>query len=57
RWEALCNIMNQRVTVDQSLGSLLQGTVVGLDTDGALRVQTESGAVERVIAGDVRPVG
>lgn len=52
RWEQLCPILNQRVTVDADL----VGTVVGLDTDGALRLQLETGAVERIVVGDVRPV-
>ncbi|WP_303723075.1 biotin--[acetyl-CoA-carboxylase] ligase [Malonomonas rubra] len=52
RWEALCDLMNQRVQIDQGL----QGTVVGLDTDGALRLQLDDGRVERIIAGDVKPL-
>ena len=56
RWEALCDLLNQRVQVDQNPG-LLQGVVVGLDSDGALRVQLDNGQVERVLAGDVRLLG
>lgn len=56
RWEALCEMMNVRVQVDQNTGGL-QGTVVGLDADGALRLQLADGRVERILAGDVRPVG
>lgn len=52
RWEALCDLMNVRVEVDQRL----QGVVVGLDTDGALRLQLDDGRVERIMAGDVRPL-
>lgn len=55
RWEALCDLMNQQVQIDQNPG-LLQGTVVGLDSDGALRVQLDSGKVERILAGDVKPL-
>ena len=33
-----------------------QGVVSGLDTDGALLLTLDNGAVERVLAGDVRPV-
>lgn len=51
RWEALCDMMNLRVRVDQRL----QGTVVGLDSDGALRLQLDDGRLERVMAGDVKP--
>ncbi|BCA79238.1 biotin--[acetyl-CoA-carboxylase] ligase [Desulfuromonas sp. AOP6] len=34
----------------------LQGTVTGIDTDGALLLRLHSGATERVLAGDVRPL-
>lgn len=55
RWESLCDIMNRRVDVD--LGSeTLNGTVVGLDLEGALRLQLENGDIRKVLAGDVRPV-
>ncbi len=56
RWEGLCDLMNARVQIDQGAGAL-QGTVVGLDADGALCLQLESGRVERILAGDVRPLG
>lgn len=55
RWEALCGVMNQRVSVTLQSG-VLTGTVVGLDPDGALRVQSDDGRVERILAGDVRPL-
>ncbi|SHJ96541.1 BirA family transcriptional regulator, biotin operon repressor / biotin-[acetyl-CoA-carboxylase] ligase [Malonomonas rubra DSM 5091] len=51
RWETLCDMMSQRVSVDNSMF----GTVVGLDSDGALRLQLDDGHIERVMAGDVRP--
>ena len=55
RWEALCGILNQRVRVEQ--GTLtLEGTVVGLDSDGALRVQSEDGNIQRILTGDIRPL-
>lgn len=54
RWEALCDLLNCRVQVDQN-PVLLQGVVVGLDTDGALRLQLDDGRVERILAGDVSP--
>ncbi|MCK4502576.1 MAG: biotin--[acetyl-CoA-carboxylase] ligase, partial [Desulfuromonadales bacterium] len=53
RWESLCNIMNRQVEVDGGAG-IMSGTVVGLDADGALRVQLDGGQVERILAGDVR---
>lgn len=50
RWEQLCPIINRRVSVNGEL----TGTVVGLDVDGALCLQLDSGRFERVVAGDVR---
>ncbi|MFK5927797.1 MAG: biotin--[acetyl-CoA-carboxylase] ligase [Desulfuromusa sp.] len=55
RWEKLCNMMNIRVEVNQQTRKL-QGTVVGLDPEGALRLQLDNGHVERILAGDVHPV-
>ncbi len=55
RWESYCDMMNMQVMVDQGSGSL-RGTVVGLDLDGALRLQLDNGQVERILAGDVTPV-
>ncbi len=55
RWEKLCNMMNMQVEVNQGGGSL-RGTVVGLDAEGALRLQLDNGQVERILAGDIRPV-
>jgi BirA family biotin operon repressor/biotin-[acetyl-CoA-carboxylase] ligase len=54
RWENLCNLINVQVEVDQGSHHCC-GTVVGLDSDGALRLQLEDGKVERILAGDVRP--
>ncbi len=54
RWEALCDLMNAEVQIDQGAG-LLQGTIVGLDQDGALRLQLDDGQIERILAGDVVP--
>ncbi len=55
RWESLCKMINTQVEVDQGSRSCC-GTVVGLDLDGALRLQLGNGNVERILAGDVRPV-
>ncbi|SEA53450.1 BirA family transcriptional regulator, biotin operon repressor / biotin-[acetyl-CoA-carboxylase] ligase [Desulfuromusa kysingii] len=55
RWESLCNVINRQVDVD--LGAeVLRGTVVGLDPEGALRLQLENGEIKKILAGDVRPV-
>ncbi|MDA3903295.1 MAG: biotin--[acetyl-CoA-carboxylase] ligase [Desulfuromusa sp.] len=55
RWEKLCDMMNMQVEVDQGARSLC-GTVVGLDVEGALRLQLNNGKIEKILAGDVRPV-
>ncbi len=55
RWEDLCHIMGQRVSVTQPQEMVL-GTVVGLDTDGSLLLETEAGDVRRIISGDVKPL-
>ena len=55
RWENHCKLINLQVEVD--LGShCCSGTVVGLDVDGALRLQLNNGKVERILAGDIRPI-
>lgn len=54
RWENLCKLINTKVKVDQGVNSCC-GTVVGLDLDGALRLQLENGQIERILAGDIRP--
>lgn len=53
RWEQLCPVINRRVMVDGGAYGMT-GTVVGLDPDGALRLQLDSGHIERILAGDVR---
>jgi BirA family biotin operon repressor/biotin-[acetyl-CoA-carboxylase] ligase len=53
RWEGLSDLLNCVVQVDQNPG-LQVGTMVGLDEDGALRLQLEDGRIERILAGDVR---
>lgn len=55
RWEGLSDLLDRKVHVDLNPGSR-EGTVVGLDDDGALRLQLDNGQVERILAGDVRPV-
>ncbi|MEA3544193.1 MAG: biotin--[acetyl-CoA-carboxylase] ligase, partial [Thermodesulfobacteriota bacterium] len=55
RWENLCDMMNMQVEVDQGVGNL-RGVIVGLDSDGALRLQLDNGQIERVLAGDVSPI-
>ncbi|MDT8421050.1 MAG: biotin--[acetyl-CoA-carboxylase] ligase [Desulfuromonadales bacterium] len=55
RWEGLSDLLDQAVRVDLNPG-IREGVVVGLDEDGALRLQLENGEVERILAGDVVPL-
>jgi BirA family biotin operon repressor/biotin-[acetyl-CoA-carboxylase] ligase len=55
-WESLSCLTGTHVRVVASDGELA-GTVVGLDADGALRLQQESGRELRVVAGEVTVVG
>ncbi len=54
-WKSLFSWDGKRVDVDTQ-GRRFQGVVSGLDTDGALLLTLDNGVVERVLAGDVRPV-
>ncbi|HKJ04148.1 MAG TPA: biotin--[acetyl-CoA-carboxylase] ligase [Geopsychrobacteraceae bacterium] len=53
RWEGFSDLLDRDVQVDQNPG-IRKGRVVGLDDDGALRLQLEDGQIERILAGDVR---
>ncbi len=53
-WTELCEMQGCRVVVDCQ-GRTITGLVQGLDEDGALLVETASGQIERILAGDVRP--
>ena len=54
-WESFFSWAGRRVEVDFQ-DRRLQGVVSGLDADGALLLKLDNGAVERVLAGDVRPL-
>ena len=51
-WEALSALQGKQVSV-HATDTALTGTAVGLDDDGALRLQDRSGTIHRIIAGDV----
>ncbi len=56
RWEGLFDLLDRQVEVD--LGQrTISGVVGGLEPDGALKLFLPDGSVERVTAGDVRPLG
>ncbi len=51
-WEEQCSTIGQRVVI--SMGDRrLRGRAESLDDDGALRLRTEHGRLERIIGGDV----
>jgi BirA family biotin operon repressor/biotin-[acetyl-CoA-carboxylase] ligase len=55
RWESFFELRGRKVTVEMA-GRLLSGTAKGIDGEGALIVEEDGGARQRVIAGDVIPV-
>ncbi|TYO99864.1 BirA family biotin operon repressor/biotin-[acetyl-CoA-carboxylase] ligase [Geothermobacter ehrlichii] len=55
-WEANCDLIGRRVEVSCGEGTL-RGRVRGIDGDGALLLDGPGGGVERILAGDVRPLG
>ena len=55
RWKELSCTVGQEVRVHTGR-SELRGVAEDIDVDGALRVRTEGGKVERVLAGDVEQV-
>lgn len=52
-WIARAMIRFRRVAVSSGDGDM-EGTVVGIDSDGALLLQTSDGVPKRVLSGDVR---
>jgi BirA family biotin operon repressor/biotin-[acetyl-CoA-carboxylase] ligase len=55
-WESLSVLIGAEICVDEPAGRT-EGTALGLDEDGALRVRLASGAEQRILAGDVTVVG
>ena len=53
QFDALFRMCGQPIRVLQLDGSELEGTALGIDPDGALRIRPERGEEIRVIAGDV----
>lgn len=52
RWSECTNLFGTRVRARMTQGDLV-GVVEGLDTDGALLLRDDRGAIERVVVGDV----
>ena len=55
RWESYFALRNRRVRVDM-IDQVLFGRAKGLDRDGALIVESDDGAAQRIVAGDVIPL-
>jgi BirA family biotin operon repressor/biotin-[acetyl-CoA-carboxylase] ligase len=55
RWEARFGLRERRVRVEL-LGQTVIGRAKGIDRDGALLLEDDSGTLQRIIAGDVIPV-
>ncbi|WP_298037567.1 biotin--[acetyl-CoA-carboxylase] ligase [uncultured Desulfuromonas sp.] len=53
KWQDLCDVVGRRVEVDTQ-GRIQRGIVLGLESDGALLLEAESGEREKILAGDVR---
>jgi len=56
RWEARFDLLDRQVEVDQGQ-QIITGVVAGLDADGALRLFLPDGRSQRILVGDVRPIG
>lgn len=55
-WRELAPLIGRRIHVAEPGGSV-EGDVVALDDDGALRIRRDDGTEHRVVAGDVTVVG
>lgn len=55
-WRALAPLVGRRIHVAEPAGSV-EGEVVALDDDGALRIRRDDGREHRVVAGDVTVIG
>ncbi len=53
RFERRFHMQGKAVTIDEIGGQRYAGTVLGIDSDGALRLAREDGSICRVLAGDV----
>lgn len=55
RWEGFFYLRGRRVRVE-SMDHAVLGRAMGIDRDGALIIEGEGGALQRIVAGDVVPV-
>jgi BirA family biotin operon repressor/biotin-[acetyl-CoA-carboxylase] ligase len=57
RFERRFHMQGKAVNIDELDGRRYSGTVLGIDNDGALRLEREDGSICRVLAGDVSLAG
>ncbi|HSP98500.1 MAG TPA: biotin--[acetyl-CoA-carboxylase] ligase [Candidatus Dormibacteraeota bacterium] len=55
-WRALAPLIGRRIHVAEPSGTV-EGEVLALDDDGALRIRCDDGTEHRVVAGDVTVIG
>jgi BirA family biotin operon repressor/biotin-[acetyl-CoA-carboxylase] ligase len=55
-WQQRCNADGRQVAVSDAGADVVSGMFAGIDEDGALRVQTSEGGIERILSGDVRVI-
>jgi BirA family biotin operon repressor/biotin-[acetyl-CoA-carboxylase] ligase len=55
RWAGFFRLQGKRVKVEM-MEQAVQGKAIGIDGDGALVLEDERGALQRIIAGDVIPL-
>jgi BirA family biotin operon repressor/biotin-[acetyl-CoA-carboxylase] ligase len=55
RWSSFFRLRGKRVKVEM-LDQVVQGKAMGIDSDGALLLEDDTGARQRIIAGDVIPL-
>jgi len=54
RWESFFRLRGKRVRVEMMDEKIL-GKVLGIDSDGALHLEDDQGAIRKIVAGDVIP--
>lgn len=55
RWKGFFRLQGKRVKVEM-MDQAVQGEAIGIDSDGALLLEDDSGTQQRIIAGDVIPL-
>jgi BirA family biotin operon repressor/biotin-[acetyl-CoA-carboxylase] ligase len=53
-WQRRCNANGRNLSVTDSGTSCINGLFTGIDSDGALLLQSDDGILHRITSGDVR---